>query len=367
MSRATNIFSLHRDIVADYKQFVSSFININDEQIRKVVEEDIHTGRFWPEPLVQFNPSFEIRGPANEFCGTGKLLHTDIAHIFKGYNLFRHQVEAINLGIQSRDFVVTSGTGSGKSLTYLGTIFDYLLKNKTGNGIKEIVKYPMNALINSQSEALKEYSKKFEASTGRKFPISFAQYTGQEDETRRLRVREELPDILLTNYMMLELILTRPLESGIRRSIYDNLKFLVFDELHTYRGRQGADVALLIRKIKAKAVHDVVCIGTSATMVSGGTIKQQMDKVAEAASKIFGTTFTREQIIGESLVRCFSTQSPIPPKEELQRAIHQIIVPAEGEEALKQFPLSRWLENRVAIEEKEGVLVRRPPMSFGDI
>ena len=69
MSRATNIFNLHRDIVADYKQFVSSFININDEQIRKVVEEDIHTGRFWPEPLVQFNPSFEILGPASEFCG----------------------------------------------------------------------------------------------------------------------------------------------------------------------------------------------------------------------------------------------------------------------------------------------------------
>ncbi len=367
MSRATNIFNLHRDIVADYKQFVSSFININDEQIRKVVEEDIHTGRFWPEPLVQFNPSFEILGPASEFCGPGKLLHSDIAHIFKGYNLFRHQVEAINLGIQSRDFVVTSGTGSGKSLTYLGTIFDYLLKNKTGNGIKAVIVYPMNALINSQSEALKEYSAKFETSTGRKFPITFAQYTGQEDETTRLRVREELPDILLTNYMMLELILTRPLESGIRNSIYDNLKFLVFDELHTYRGRQGADVALLIRKIKAQAVHKVVCIGTSATMVSGGTIKQQMDKVAEAASKIFGTTFTREQIIGESLVRCFSTQSPIPPKEELQEAIHQIIAPAEGEEALKQFPLSRWLENRVAIEEKEGVLVRRPPMSFGDI
>src|SRR3972149_6481646 len=166
------------------------------------------------------------------------------------------------------DFVVTSGTGSGKSLTYLGTIFDYLLKYKTGNGIKAVIVYPMNALINSQSEALKEYSEKFEASTGRKFPISFAQYTGQEDETTRLRVREELPDILLANYMMLELILTRPLESGIRNSIYDNLKFLVFDELHTYRGLQGADIALLIRRICSRCAQPIVCIGTSATMIS---------------------------------------------------------------------------------------------------
>jgi len=236
MLKTTNIFNLHSDILSDYKQFVSSFINISDEQIRKVVEKEIQAGKFWPEPLIQFNPSFEILGPVTDFSGTDKLLNPDIANIFQGYNLFKHQVEAIRLGIQSRDFVVTSGTGSGKSLAYLGTIFDYLLKSEKAKGIKAVIVYPMNALINSQSDALKAYSSKFEISTGRKFPITFAQYTGQEDEAERTRVREELPDIILTNYMMLELLLTRPQETSIRDSIFDNLRFLVFDELHTYRG-----------------------------------------------------------------------------------------------------------------------------------
>jgi superfamily II DNA/RNA helicase len=367
MHNTTNIFNLHSEILSDYKQFVSSFINISDEQIKQVVEEEIHTGRFWPDPLVQFNPSFEILGSVNEFCGDGKLLHPDTAHIFKDYHLFKHQVEAISLGNQYRDFVVTSGTGSGKSLTYLGTIFNHLLNSKQDKGIKAVIVYPMNALINSQSDALNEYKANFETSSGRNFPITYAQYTGQEDEDSRRRIREEQPDILLTNYMMLELLLTRPQEYDIRKSIYENLTFLVFDEMHTYRGRQGADVAMLIRKIKAQAKNSVVCIGTSATMVAGGSISQQMEKVVEVASKLFGTKFLKEQIVMESLVRCFHAQKPYPSKEELQKAINQEIDTAKGEDTLKHFPLSIWLENRIAIEEREGVLVRRSPMAFGDI
>ena len=85
-------------------------------------------------------------------------------------------------------------------------------------------------------------------------------------------MREHPPQILLTNYMMLELLLTRLRERPIRDGIYENLRFLVFDELHTYRGRQGADVAMLIRRIRAQCGQSVVCIGTSATMVSVGSL-----------------------------------------------------------------------------------------------
>lgn len=367
MTTTTNIFNLHADILSDYKQFVSSFINISDEQIRKVVAKELLAGKFWPEPLIQFNPSFQILGPVAEFCGNDKLLHQDIANIFKGYYLFKHQVEAISLGSKGRDFVVTSGTGSGKSLTYIGAIFDYLLKNHSDKGIKAVIVYPMNALINSQREAFEGYQKTFEETTGRKFPITFAQYTGQEDEGIRLKIREEPPDIFLTNYMMLELLLTRPQETSIRDSMFANLRFLVFDELHTYRGRQGADVAMLIRKIKAQAAHKPVCIGTSATMVSGGTIKDQMEKVAEVASKIFGSSFTSEQIVMESLVRCFPSSNPMPAEEDLMAALNQEIKASASEEDLKKNPLAVWLENRIAIEEKEGLLIRRAPLSFGDI
>ena len=266
MQNAIDIFNLHRDIIEDYKSFVNSFVNIKDDSIRAYVESEMNRGKFWPEPLIQFNPSFKLGASIQSLCDKSTL-HPDIANIFKGFTLFQHQVEAITTGAAGFDYVVTSGTGSGKSLIFLATIFDFLLKNKTGKGICAVIVYPMNALINSQTVEIKKFAENYKKVTGHEFPFKFAQYTGQEGQDVRERIKKDLPDIILTNYMMLELILTRSQEHIIRNSIYDNLKYLVFDELHTYRGRQGSDVAFLIRRIKAQSQNRIICIGTSATMV----------------------------------------------------------------------------------------------------
>ena len=159
-------------------------------------------------------------------------------------------------------------------------------------GVTAVVVYPMNALINSQSEEFTRYKQNYESATGKEFPISFGQYTGQEKEDARQKMRENPPQILLTNYMMLELLLTRLRERSIRDGIYENLRFLVFDELHTYRGRQGADIAMLIRRIRSCCTQPVVCIGTSATMISVGTPTSQREEVAKVATKVFGKPFS---------------------------------------------------------------------------
>ncbi|RQS27240.1 DEAD/DEAH box helicase, partial [Burkholderia sp. Bp8990] len=111
-----------------------------------------------------------------------------------------------------------------------------------------------------------------EKATGQAFPITFGQYTGQEKQDTRDSMRENPPHVLLTNYMMLELLLTRTAEQTIRDSIYEHLQYLVFDELHTYRGRQGADVAMLIRRIQAQCKHKLVCnrLPTSRRCCSAG-------------------------------------------------------------------------------------------------
>jgi hypothetical protein len=99
----------------------------------------------------------------------------------------------------------------------------------------------MNALANSQQEELK----KFLDGEGHEIGVSFARYTGQENQEEREKIRSNPPDILLTNFMMLELLMTR--QSELDRRVVENcrgLKFIVLDELHTYRGRQGADVAM---------------------------------------------------------------------------------------------------------------------------
>ena len=305
-----NIFSLHDKIISDYSSYIKSFLNIKDEEIRKVVDKDLEEGSLWPDPLIQFNPTFEKGESMDDLVKQG-LVHGGSNEIFKGYSLYKHQVEAIKQGVDEQSFIVTSGTGSGKSLTFLATIFDYLLKNKKGQkGIKAILVYPMNALINSQEEEIKKYAENY----GDDFLITFAKYTGQEDSDARDKIRAEEPDIILTNYMMLELIMTRASEDMVRKSIFRNLKYLVFDELHTYRGRQGSDVSLLIRRIHAATDNYLICIGTSATMASGVSVVEEKRAVAKVGQQIFNRTFETDQIIGEYLENC--TVGGLPSKDE---------------------------------------------------
>lgn len=361
-----NILHTHSRIVSDYAKYIGSFLRIADPEIRAVVENELERGKLWPEPLLQFNPSFEIFGRCDDLANAG-VLHHDIGDVFKGYNLYRHQVEAIRLGTALRSFIVTSGTGSGKSLTYIGSIFHYLLSAPSTQGVVAVVVYPMNALINSQSDEFGRYKQNYESVSGKPFPITFGQYTGQEKEEAREKMRETPPQVLLTNYMMLELLLTRIRERSIRDAIYQNLRFLVFDELHTYRGRQGADVAMLIRRIRAQCSNELTCIGTSATMVSAGSAASQRQQVAQVATTLFGCPFAPEQVVNETLTRSLSFAGNMPLRTELAAAITAGVNPEAGVEELKTHPVAVWLENAVALEYRGGDLMRRKPQRIGEI
>jgi len=361
-----NVFQTHAGIIDDYATYIRSFLNIADPVILEVVAAELRQGKLWPEPLLQFNPSFEMAGSVAALASTG-ILHPDMADIFTGYSLYRHQVEAIKLGTAGKDFIVTSGTGSGKSLTYIGTIFHQVLSHPGTTGVTAIVVYPMNALINSQFEEFSRYKENYESASGRPFPITFGQYTGQEREAARQKMRERPPQILLTNYMMLELLLTRVRERTIRDAIYEHLRFLVFDELHTYRGRQGADVAMLIRRIRSRCSHEVLCIGTSATMVSVGSLASQREQVAQVATTLFGRPFTPEQVVHETLTRSLSFSHIIPTGADLAAAMQQGINPEDDADSLKAHPVAIWLENRVALEERDENLVRRKPQRISEI
>ena len=361
-----NVLETHKQVVTDYSSYIRSFLNILDPAILKRVEERLDEGRLWPEPLLQFNPAFELAGSVIQATTEG-ILHPSMADILKGYSLYRHQVDAIKLGTAGRDFIVTSGTGSGKSLTYIGTIFHDLLSRPAPDGIRAVIVYPMNALINSQYEEFKRYEENYKKSTGKAFPISYGQYTGQESQAVRETMRERPPHVLLTNYMMLELLLTRTAERSIRDSIYNNLAFLVFDELHTYRGRQGADVAMLIRRIQAQCASPVVFIGTSATMASGGTVPEQKAQIANVAATLFGRKFAPDQIISESLSRSLADGPTVPDASSLRTAMLAGVDPEAGLDVLKQHPLGKWLENRVALRTSGDHLVRGQPRGLSAV
>jgi hypothetical protein len=176
-----------------------------------------------------------------------------------------------------------------------------VLRNGSGKGIQAIVVYPMNALANSQAGELEKFLS-YGPWAGRD-PVTFRRYTGQETDVERQAILASPPDILLTNYVMLELILTRPYESEIVRAA-QGLRFLVLDELHTYRGRQGADVVLLGRRVReACNASTLQYVGTSATLAGPGTIDEQRGEVARVASLLFGAAVEPKNVIGETLRR----------------------------------------------------------------
>ena len=357
-----NAFTTLEQVISNYRKYLKSFLNINDKRILEVVNEAFENNGFIPEPLIQFNPSFQ-KGESLQDLAIQGIVNPTLINALGSYNLYKHQVEAIKLGSTGNGFVVTSGTGSGKSLTFLATIFNSIFNQgvQKKKGVKAILVYPMNALINSQEEEIKKYAEQF----GSDFPITFAKYTGQEGQEKRESIKTEVPDIILTNYMMLELIMTRQSESWLRNSLKDNLSFLIFDELHTYRGRQGSDVSMLIRRLRSWCNKDFVAIGTSATMATKGTPLQKKEAVAKVATTIFGKPYTAEHIIGEYLEPC--TGGLNINAFELKTAFEKGMDDSLNEEAFVNHPITNWLELNVALKSNEGVLERGIPKSLNEI
>lgn len=305
-----DVFEFRGKLVSDYAAFTRSFTRIHAEDIKCFVDEAYNSGRYWPAPLVQVNPNFKTGGTVEALVAAGAL-HPECGRIFRAgksassmgvsLTLFKHQEEAIGFAQSGESYVLTTGTGSGKSLAYFIPVVDAILKAKAADPTprtRAIVIYPMNALANSQLEELG----KFLGDYGDHPPVSYGRYTGQESDEERQRLAANPPDILLTNFMMLELLMTR--QDDKDKAVIRNakgLRFLVLDELHTYRGRQGADVALLVRRVREALADKLQCIGTSATMATEGTEQAKNEKVAEVASRLFGTRITAASVITETL------------------------------------------------------------------
>ncbi|MFH1219111.1 MAG: DEAD/DEAH box helicase [Candidatus Eisenbacteria bacterium] len=368
-----NVFDLRDRLVGDYASYTRSFIKIADPRISNTVEYALNAGAFWPEPLLQLNPTFLPGGTIDDLVAQGtldpecakifRLDKSNTDHTGKQLLLHTHQREAILKAKEGKSFVLTSGTGSGKSLTYIVPIVDHVLRNGSGKGIQAIVVYPMNALANSQGEELGKFLEK--GYPKGKPPVRFARYTGQEKGPDREEIRSNPPDVLLTNYVMLELLLTRIEDRELVRAA-QGLRFLVFDELHTYRGRQGADVALLIRRCRqAFGGHDIISIGTSATMASEGSTGQQKQEVAKVAQMLFGVPFDSSQVIGETLERATPEANFGDPQviRTLRQTIDADAPPPDTYDDLRAHPLASWIESTFGVRTEAGtrMLIRQVP------
>lgn len=240
----------------------------------------------------------------------------DISPSFPPY---QHQLDSFARlttkdGHKPENTLLTTGTGSGKTECFQFPVLDYCWRNRLFRGIKAIILYPMNALATDQAGRLAKAIYNDSRLNGQ---VTVGLFIGRGKETTALstkmnekhviedpeKILDNPPDILLTNFKMLDYGLMR---SRYQR-LWDNnkgekntlLKYLVLDELHTYDGAQGTDVANLIRRLKLK-LHlpkgHLCCVGTSATMGNGDNAKESLSKFA---SDVFGEPFTTDSIITE--------------------------------------------------------------------
>ncbi|WP_034266579.1 protein kinase domain-containing protein [Actinospica robiniae] len=374
-----DVFAIHRRLISDYRAFTEGAAVIRDDRIAQFVQDDLDAKSQWPDPWLSLNPFFASGGSVTDLVAEG-VLHEECGRIFQAgkrddatscngrpLTLHCHQREAIDAARSGASYVLTTGTGSGKSLSYIVPIVDRVVRRRAadaGNGtpsarrVSAIIVYPMNALVNSQQQELGKFLR---AGYGEgREPVTFERYTGQESRADRDRIRENPPDILLTNYVMLELMLTRPDDRRSLIRMAKGLEFLVLDELHTYRGRQGADVAMLVRRIRdACDAPSLQCVGTSATMSSEGSEQDQRETVAAVASTLFGTTVVPEHVIGETLVRATRSDAGAVPAAR----INAPAAPRDYAD-LVMDPLASWVESAFGLgTDPSGRLVRRAPSS----
>lgn len=378
-------FALRGEVIDTYRDYVQGFIKIADPRVVDEVDTALESGNLWPEPWVQINPTYKLEANARQLVEAG-VFDPDALGAFSTpsgdpWQFYTHQVEAFRRAEAGRPYVMTTGTGSGKSVTYIAPIINHVLRDKRehpGRSIRAIIIYPMNALANSQLEALNGFlpgGSVHDAvdDEGVFHPekltskVTFARYTGQESQNLRKALIENPPDILLTNYVMLELLLTRVYDRALLGNA-DRLRFVVLDELHTYRGRQGADVALLLRRVANAAgrmkqvdrTDQLLYVGTSATMASEGTPAEQRATVASVASTLFGTSVAADDVIGETLVRV--TDDSAASETALTAAVAGgWSAPASYDELVRD-PVACWVESRIGVErDAEGTLRRQTP------
>ena len=354
-----DVYGLRERVLGEYREYVASFINILDEQIAGFVQERVDAGELWPDAVLQLNPAFEP-GPSLDELAAQQIITPQTARFFgPSLRLHRHQMEALQVARRGGPYVVSTGTGSGKSLTYFVPIVDHVFRNRPErHSVRAIIVYPMNALINSQLEAMH----RFRQENWPDCPVRVASYTGQERDADREAIINDPPHILLTNYVMLEYMLIRPYERVLVQQATQELHFLVMDELHVYRGRQGADVAMLLRRVRQRANRNLQVVGTSATLATQGNREERRERIAQAASTLFGVTVPPANVIDESLQRV-ATVPARRTTEELRAAV-QMAPPEPRLEAVAAHPLAAWLEETFGLDEEDGRLVRRAPLTF---
>lgn len=311
-----------KNIVDDYIRYLSTMFQFDDEAYQQHFEHKLKNDKVFANgPYLDVIASFEKGRSINELC-KDQVLSSEFRRINmpKDRPLYRHQENALEYAIKGENLIVSTGTGSGKTESFLLPILHQLTKEiemgTLKKGVRALIIYPMNALANDQIERFRELLKDIPE-------ITFGSYTGQTKEKyydalalykslnknempleNELISREQMkntpPNILVTNYAMLEYLLLRPQDNELFTIYSENdWKFIVLDEAHVYQGATGIEVSMLLRRLNARLMKpNVQYILTSATL--GDQTQNQL--VAKFGENLCNGTFKKENIIRASRI-----------------------------------------------------------------
>lgn len=320
-----------RHLTDQYRSFIKSSYRLADPHLRTQFERHVDGADVLVKgPYVTLSRDFAHGPSLAEVLASGDG-HPDLRRLnwpFGSERLFAHQAAALRAVEAGRNIIVKTGTGSGKTEAFLLPVLSGILRRKEQgqSGTKAILLYPMNALANDQLERLRALIR--DSGTG----ITFALYTGDSETvtrtlgepvegnelTRKDDIRRYPPDIILTNYKQLEFLLVRKADRAL---FTRSLRYLVLDEIHSYRGALATEVACLLRRLKARCglvTSELRAIGTSATVSqdAGGDAA-----LAKFATDLFAEPFEPHDIIGEAYQPIeVPAQTYMPPLIELTDA-----------------------------------------------
>ena len=313
-------------IVEGYRRYLKSLLPVRDPGIAAALDHEIARSRLTKGPLLEAAPPYKHGATLADLVAEGVLNPAFPSLASRAVPLdrplYQHQEQAICKITAGRNVIVATGTGSGKTESFLLPILDALSAEHAagtlGPGVRALLLYPMNALANDQIKRLRE-------ALAVAPHITFGRYVGATPRTAReaaekfavlnpgqprlpnellsrAEMRETPPHIMLTNYAMLEYLLLRPADLDLFEGAYGgHWSFIAVDEAHVYDGAKAAELAMLLRRLRDRVAGGRLlrCIATSAT------VGDDPRAVTEFAQRLFDAEFewvpgdeSRQDLIG---------------------------------------------------------------------
>ena len=344
-----------KDITKKYTRYLSTIFSLADPEYQKLFEQRLGETPFSKGPFLEVTDAFQKGPTILELIEQGELPATfDRLGFHANRPLYRHQVDSLRKLASGSNAVVSTGTGSGKTESFLLPVLRELVQQsnegKLNPGVRAMLIYPMNALANDQIERLRELLKDYPQ-------ITFGSYTGQTEEGYEIALqgyknlndgkeplRNELicrqqmkqtpPHILVTNYAMLEYLMVRPDDDVFFRPQYTQYwKYIVLDEAHVYKGSTGIEVSMLLRRLKARlGKPKIQYILTSATLGS----EDDNESVAAFAENLCDSPFYADDIIRAKRIRLEQPPECSAVPESFYRTIAQLIADDASEERISK-------------------------------